>query len=64
MRPQRTPLSFLHFSHLFRWEENFVHVTYVFCLFSICGYNVIFPVKRVMPLLTFALLLLSRVMLR
>ncbi len=57
VRPQCTPHSFLH---LLRREVNFVHVTYVFRLFSVCGCNVIFPVKRVMPLLSFALPLLSR----
>src|SRR6266571_5994485 len=60
VRPQRTPVSFLHFSHPFWREVNIAHVTYVFRLFSVCGCNVIFPVERVMPLLSFALPLLSR----
>ncbi len=33
VRPQHTPLSFLHFSHRFQREVNLVHVTYVFRFF-------------------------------
>ena len=48
---------FFAFQPPFRREVNIAHVAYVF---PVCGCNVIFAVKRVMPLLSFALPLLSR----